>query len=228
MVVTANPLATAAGAKMLQNGGSAVDAMIAAQLVLGLVEPQSSGIGRWCLRRLLRCGDRHDHDPMTPEKRPRRAPPATGSSTTKVTRSDSSTPGKADCRSAYLAFPRLLEMLHDRHGTLPWPRLFTPGITTAQAGFELTERTASQAAALLSQKCPRRASCVLSATRPPLSTSLIRTGNPQGSRHADAQQALRGHFEAAPQRRRRRLLQRPERGGHRCRGHRRPEHRGAT
>ena len=45
MIVTANPLATAAGAKVLQTGGTAADAMIAAQTVLGLVEPQSSGLG---------------------------------------------------------------------------------------------------------------------------------------------------------------------------------------
>ena len=45
MVVTANPLATEAGADILRQGGTAVDAMIAVQTVLGLVEPQSSGIG---------------------------------------------------------------------------------------------------------------------------------------------------------------------------------------
>lgn len=45
MVVAANPLAAAAGLEMLRAGGSAVDAMVATQLVLGLVEPQSSGLG---------------------------------------------------------------------------------------------------------------------------------------------------------------------------------------
>ena len=45
MVVTANPLATEAGVKVLRQGGTAADAMVAVQAVLGLVEPQSSGLG---------------------------------------------------------------------------------------------------------------------------------------------------------------------------------------
>ena len=45
MVVTANPLASEVGAKVLQNGGTAADAMVAVQAMLGLVEPQSSGLG---------------------------------------------------------------------------------------------------------------------------------------------------------------------------------------
>lgn len=45
MISAANPLAVEAGAKILASGGSAADAMVAAQSVLGLVEPQSSGLG---------------------------------------------------------------------------------------------------------------------------------------------------------------------------------------
>ena len=45
MVAAANPLAVEAGADVLRAGGSAADAMIAVQAVLGLVEPQSSGLG---------------------------------------------------------------------------------------------------------------------------------------------------------------------------------------
>src|SRR5437868_15313450 len=45
MVAAANPLATEAGYRVLRDGGGAVDAAVAVQMVLGLVEPQSSGVG---------------------------------------------------------------------------------------------------------------------------------------------------------------------------------------
>lgn len=54
MVVTAHPEATKAGYHILQQGGTAMDAAVAVQLVLGLVEPQSSGLGGERLYALLR------------------------------------------------------------------------------------------------------------------------------------------------------------------------------
>ena len=99
MVVTANPLATEAGATILQNGGTAVDAMIAVQTVLGLVEPQSSGLGggAFVVYYDAGSGSLTTIDAREMRRRPR---PATGSSTPTATRSASSTPGRAGCRSA--------------------------------------------------------------------------------------------------------------------------------
>jgi hypothetical protein len=57
MVVAANPLAAKAGARVLREGGTAADAMVAVQSVPGLVEPQSSGLGGG-VSGLVRCGMR--------------------------------------------------------------------------------------------------------------------------------------------------------------------------
>ncbi|GAA2035016.1 gamma-glutamyltransferase [Agromyces tropicus] len=143
MVVTANPLATDAGERVLRSGGTAVDAMIAAQAVLGLVEPQSSGIGGGAFVVY--------HDA------------ATGTTTTFDARETAPSAATED-RFLGLGFftawqsglsvgvpgvPRLLDVLHDRYGARPWQTLFTRAKTLAQDGFALTERTSSQAAGLL-------------------------------------------------------------------------------
>ncbi|WP_165307233.1 gamma-glutamyltransferase [Agromyces binzhouensis] len=143
MVVTANPLATEAGERVLRSGGSAVDAMIAAQTVLGLVEPQSSGIGGGAFVVY--------HDA------------ATGTTTTFDAREKAPSAATED-RFLGLGFfaawqsglsvgvpgvPRLLEDLHERYGERPWQTLFNPAKALAQDGFALTQRTSSQAASLL-------------------------------------------------------------------------------
>ena len=83
MVAAANPHAVEAGLEILRAGGSAADAAVAVQLVLNLVEPQSSGIGR---RRLRHCtGMRRRSASSTYDGRetaPAAAKPATGSSST--------------------------------------------------------------------------------------------------------------------------------------------------
>jgi gamma-glutamyltranspeptidase/glutathione hydrolase len=144
MIVTANPLATAAGAKILKNGGSAADAMIAAQAVLGLVEPQSSGLGGGAFVVYYDA--------------------ATGETTTFDAREKAPSAASEDRFLAAGGFlnawqsglsvgvpgtPRVMEVLHQRYGKKPWPRLLQPAISMAQAGFALTERTSSQVAGLL-------------------------------------------------------------------------------
>jgi len=138
MVAAANPLAVAAGLEMLREGGSAVDAAIAVQLVLGLVEPQSSGLGggafalHWdAARQELKSYDGREMAPAaaTPERflvdgQPRRFGEAVfGGLSVGV-------PG----------VPRLLETLHARHGRLSWARLFAPAIKLATEGFRVSPR----------------------------------------------------------------------------------------
>jgi gamma-glutamyltranspeptidase/glutathione hydrolase len=118
MVVTANPLATAAGAKILKQGGTAVDAMIAVQTVLGLVEPQSSGLGGGAF---VVYYDAHRGKTTTIDSREKA--PATaiedrfqGLGFTQAWQSGLSVgvPG----------VPRMMEYMHDRYGQLSWRKLF--------------------------------------------------------------------------------------------------------
>jgi gamma-glutamyltranspeptidase/glutathione hydrolase len=145
MVVTANPLATEAAEHVLQTGGTAADAMIAAQTVLGLVEPQSSGLGGGAFVVYY---------------------DAASDTTTTIDAREKAPSAATEDRFAGLGFfsawqsglsvgvpgvPRLLEYMHDNYGRRPWQTLFNPAKTLAQGGFELTERTSSQASALLAR-----------------------------------------------------------------------------
>ena len=139
MVAAANPHATKAGLEMLRAGGSAVDAAIATQLVLNLVEPQSSGIGggafivHWDARaKKLVTYDGRERAPAAarPERflladgRPRRLRDAIfGGLSIGV-------PGLV----------RVMALAHTRHGRLPWARLFEPAIALSQRGFAVSRR----------------------------------------------------------------------------------------
>lgn len=139
MVSTAHPLAAQAGMKMLALGGSAVDAAIAIQAMLTLVEPQSSGIGGGGFMLHL------------------------DSATGKVTAYDGrETAPKAvteklflDAEGEPLGFfeavvggrsvgvpgvVRMLELAHGQHGLLPWADLFEPAIDAATNGFPVSPR----------------------------------------------------------------------------------------
>jgi gamma-glutamyltranspeptidase / glutathione hydrolase len=134
MVAAAHPLAAEAGAAVLKRGGSAMDAAVAVQMMLGLVEPESSGIGGGAFllywsqsESKLRTYDGRETAPLAAkpdrfldsQKRPFSfMQAAVGGQSVGV-------PGVL----------RMLELAHRRHGRLPWNELFDAAIRTADEGF---------------------------------------------------------------------------------------------
>jgi len=136
-VAAANPLATDAGYQVLKAGGSAVDAAIAVQMVLGLVEPQSSGIGggAFLLHKDARGLQAFDG---------RETAPAMASESLFLS-SDGKPIAFIDAvvggRSVgTLGTVRMLELAHKQHGKLPWAALFRPAIELATSGFKVSPR----------------------------------------------------------------------------------------
>jgi gamma-glutamyltranspeptidase/glutathione hydrolase len=139
MAVTANPLATQAALDILRRGGSAVDAAIAAQLVLGLVEPQASGIGggafmlHWSQAdRRLRTYDGRETAPAAVDDK-------------LFLKANGETMGFLDAviggRSVGTpGVVKLLALSHTNHGKLPWGELFKPAIQLAEQGFPVSPR----------------------------------------------------------------------------------------
>ncbi len=138
MVVAANPLASAAGLEMLEAGGSAADAAIAMQWVLNLVEPQSSGLGGGgfalsfdAAAATVRAWDGRETAPAAarPDRFDENAEPLP------FARAINS--GLAVGTPGLL---RMLAMLHEAQGRLPWERLFQPAIRLAREGFPVSPR----------------------------------------------------------------------------------------
>lgn len=136
-VAAANPLATDAGYQVLKAGGSAIDAAIAVQMVLTLVEPQSSGIGGGAFLMLYDGEQVHAYDGR--EKAPSGVDEklfldADGEPLDFMEAVESGrsvgVPGTV----------RMLELAHEAHGKLPWKDLFQPAIRLAEEGFAVSPR----------------------------------------------------------------------------------------
>ena len=136
-VAAANPLATEAGYQILKAGGTAIDAAIAVQMVLTLVEPQSSGIGGGAF--LL-----HSSGNKVEAFDGRETAPASANENLFIGADGKPMPfydGVVGGRSVGTpGTVRMLEMAHQQYGKLPWAQLFEPAIALADNGFKVSAR----------------------------------------------------------------------------------------
>jgi len=145
MVAAGHPLAVEAGLGVLRDGGSALDAAVAVQAVLTLVEPQSSGIGGGAFIMFRRAADGGMEAWDGREAAPAAATPAL------FLRDGRPMPfleAMASGRAVGVpgALP-VLEAAHRAHGKLPWARLMEPAIRLAEGGFPVSPRLAREIAA---------------------------------------------------------------------------------
>ncbi|WP_040064063.1 gamma-glutamyltransferase [Pseudomonas batumici] len=141
MAAAANPLAAEAGREILRQGGSAVDAAIAMQAVLTLVEPQATGIGGGAFIMVWDGKQVHAYDG-------RETAPA--GATEKLFLNPDGTPmafTQAQIGGRSVGIPgvmRALELAHRTQGRLPWAKLFEPAIHLAEQGFPISPRLHKQ------------------------------------------------------------------------------------
>jgi gamma-glutamyltranspeptidase/glutathione hydrolase len=141
MVAAANPLAVAAGMRILKAGGSAVDAAVAMQMVLGLVEPQSSGLGGGAFMVFY---DAKTHKVTAYDGRETAPAGATPKQFlhpdgTPMTYAEAVTGGQSSGIPGAIA---MLDMAQKDHGKLAWKALFAPAHELASDGFIVSPRLA--------------------------------------------------------------------------------------
>ena len=158
MVVAGNPLATQVGCEVLRSGGAAVDAAVAVQMVLGLVEPEASGIGGGAFllhynakTQEVQTYDGRETAPAAATEdylryadaatksliQPALSPNVGAFANTRASGRSIGTPG----------LMRMLELAHRDHGRTPWSELLQPAIRIATEGFAISGRMAAAIAA---------------------------------------------------------------------------------
>jgi gamma-glutamyltranspeptidase/glutathione hydrolase len=139
MIAAANPLAAAAGRDALRRGGSAVDAAIAAQFVLNLVEPESSGIGGGAIMVLWSAKEHRVTTFDGRETAPQAAEPNRflDSQGKPLNYFDALIGGRSVGVPGLL---RMLDLAHRHYGKLPWASLVEPAIRLAESGFPMSQK----------------------------------------------------------------------------------------
>jgi len=137
MVSAANPLAADAGYQILRKGGTAIDAAVTIQLVLTLVEPQSSGIGGGAFLMhydgsRVQAYDGRETAPAAATERLFQNPDGTA-----LSRAAGVVGGRSVGAPGVL---RMLAMAHKQHGKLKWRDLFAPAIALSEQGFAVSAR----------------------------------------------------------------------------------------
>jgi gamma-glutamyltranspeptidase/glutathione hydrolase len=141
---TANPLATQAACEVLADGGDAADALVAAQMVLGLVEPQSSGIGGGAFALYYDAADKSVQAYDGREVAPAAATENYLRWIDDVNRTEPVPSARESGRS--IGVPgvlRMLESLQSEHGAADWSALFDPAVALADGGFAISPRMAA-------------------------------------------------------------------------------------
>ncbi|MCF5543597.1 gamma-glutamyltransferase [Pseudomonas salomonii] len=171
MAAAANPLAAEAGREMLRQGGSAIDAAIAMQAVLTLVEPQSSGIGGGAFIMLWDGKNVHAYDG-------RETAPA-GATERLFLKADGTPMAFPDAQigGRSVGTPgvlRALQMAHQKTGHLQWAKLFEPAIRLSEQGFAISPRLhALIAADRYIPQSPEMAAYFLNADGSPKATGTL-------------------------------------------------------
>ncbi|WP_254055027.1 gamma-glutamyltransferase [Kiloniella sp. EL199] len=145
MVASANPIATQAGYEVLERGGTAADAAVAVQLMLNLVEPQSSGIGGGAFMVYWDAKNKNLTTFDGREKAPMAATPDywLGTDGQPVGWFDAVVGGRSVGVPGTL---KLIETVHQRYGNQDWAELIEPTRALAQGGFQVSHRMANSIA----------------------------------------------------------------------------------